>query len=117
MLQKPFLCYSLARFIYPFNIDENTMKPEQIINIANLSKLTLSEAQTQGYTQDLTRIIEMVDTLEKVDTTDITPMAHPLDATQRLRADVVEEKDQHELFQSIAPNTEDAHYLVPKVVE
>lgn len=93
------------------------MKSEQILNIANLGKLSLSEAQAEHYTQDLTRIIEMVDALEKVDTTDILPMAHPLDATQRLRADVINETDQHERFQKIAPATENAHYLVPKVVE
>jgi aspartyl-tRNA(Asn)/glutamyl-tRNA(Gln) amidotransferase subunit C len=44
-------------------------------------------------------------------------MAHPLDQTQRLRADVVTETDQRQLFQSIAPQTEAGLYLVPKVID
>ena len=50
-------------------------------------------------------------------TEQITPMAHPLDATQRLRSDEVSETDQRELFQGIAPHTEAGLYLVPKVIE
>ncbi len=93
------------------------MKAEQIINIAHLSKLGLSASEANAYTQDLSRILDMVNSLSQVDTSNIVPMAHPLDATQRLRADEVTETDQHAHFQRIAPATEDAHYLVPKVVD
>lgn len=93
------------------------MKLEQVQSIANLSRLSLSEEQTEHYAQDLTRILDMVNSLEQVNTDQITPMAHPLDATQRLRADVVSESDQHQLFQQLAPEVEADHYLVPKVVE
>jgi aspartyl-tRNA(Asn)/glutamyl-tRNA(Gln) amidotransferase subunit C len=44
-------------------------------------------------------------------------MAHALDVVQRLREDKVTESDQHELFQSVAPQVENGHYLVPKVIE
>jgi aspartyl-tRNA(Asn)/glutamyl-tRNA(Gln) amidotransferase subunit C len=59
----------------------------------------------------------MVDTLQAVDTSGIEPMANPLDATQRLRADVVSEENQRERFQAIAPASENGLYLVPKVIE
>jgi aspartyl-tRNA(Asn)/glutamyl-tRNA(Gln) amidotransferase subunit C len=55
--------------------------------------------------------------MSSVNTDDVTPMAHPLDATQRLRADEVTETDQRDHFQEIAPNVEDGLYLVPKVIE
>ena len=48
---------------------------------------------------------------------DIEPMANPLDAVQRLRPDEVTESDQRELFQAIAPATENGLYLVPKVID
>jgi len=35
----------------------------------------------------------------------------------RLRDDRVTEHDQHQLFQSIAPQVEDGLYLVPRVIE
>ena len=55
--------------------------------------------------------------MQSVDTTGVVPVSNPLDANQRLRADEVTEPDQHELYQSIAPETEDGLYLVPRVVE
>jgi aspartyl-tRNA(Asn)/glutamyl-tRNA(Gln) amidotransferase subunit C len=50
-------------------------------------------------------------------TDDVLPMAHPMDQTQRLRADEVTETDNRDNFQSIAPQVEDGLYLVPKVIE
>ena len=47
----------------------------------------------------------------------MVPLAHPLDAVQRLRTDEVTETDQREAFQSNASQTEDGLYLVPKVIE
>jgi aspartyl-tRNA(Asn)/glutamyl-tRNA(Gln) amidotransferase subunit C len=44
-------------------------------------------------------------------------MAHPLDATQRLRPDTVIESDRRELYQSVAPAVEGGLYLVPRVIE
>ena len=52
-----------------------------------------------------------------VDTSDVEPMAHPLQMSQRLREDRVTEENQRELFQSIAPATANGLYLVPKVIE
>jgi aspartyl-tRNA(Asn)/glutamyl-tRNA(Gln) amidotransferase subunit C len=37
--------------------------------------------------------------------------------SQRLRPDRVSEPDRRELFQGIAPLTEDGLYLVPKVID
>jgi aspartyl-tRNA(Asn)/glutamyl-tRNA(Gln) amidotransferase subunit C len=44
-------------------------------------------------------------------------MSHPQNASSRLREDHVTERDQHEVFQSIAPQVEAGLYLVPKVIE
>jgi len=55
--------------------------------------------------------------MNAVDTQGVKPMAHPLDAVQRLREDVVTEADQREHFQQHAPLVEDGLFLVPKVIE
>jgi aspartyl-tRNA(Asn)/glutamyl-tRNA(Gln) amidotransferase subunit C len=55
--------------------------------------------------------------LQAVNTDGVLPMAHPLDAVQRLRADIVTEPNQRETFQAIAPATQDGLYLVPQVIE
>jgi aspartyl-tRNA(Asn)/glutamyl-tRNA(Gln) amidotransferase subunit C len=51
------------------------------------------------------------------DTSEITPMAHPLDAIQRLREDQITETDRRDAFQAGAPAVENGLYLVPKVLE
>mgnify|MGYP001468082052 FL=1 len=55
--------------------------------------------------------------MQAVDTEGVEPLAHPLEATQRLRADVVSETNQREAYQAIAPAVENGLYLVPKVIE
>ena len=44
-------------------------------------------------------------------------MAHPLDMVQRLRPDSVTETDQRDYLQQNARDTENALYIVPKVIE
>ena len=57
------------------------------------------------------------DQLQSLDTEGVAPLSHPLDATQRLRADEVTETNQRDTFQRCAPAVENGLYLVPRVVE
>jgi aspartyl-tRNA(Asn)/glutamyl-tRNA(Gln) amidotransferase subunit C len=88
-----------------------------IEKIAHLARLAIDDNDIPEYAQDLTNIFNLVEQMNTADTSNILPMAHPLDASQRLRPDTVTESDQSELFQSIAPKTEAGVYLVPKVIE
>lgn len=85
--------------------------------IAHLARLGIDSEAIPNYERDLTNIFKLVEQLEKVETNNILPMAHPLDYYQRLRSDVVKETSQRELFQSIAPKTDSGVYLVPQVIE
>ena len=71
----------------------------------------------ERYSSNLNDILAMVDQLNQADTTDVSPMAHPLDMVQRLRPDAVSETDQRERFQALAPATERGLYRVPRVIE
>ncbi len=90
---------------------------DDVKKIAHLARLQVDEAKSIKLASDLDNIIKLVDQLQAVDTANIEPMAHPMDAVQILRADVVTETNQREKFQAIAPATEDGLYLVPKVIE
>ena len=94
-----------------------SLSEEQVTQIAYLARLSLSDDELKDNTKDLNAILGLAEQLGAIKTDDITPMAHPLHMTQRLRADEVTESDQSELFQSIAPNTGNGHYLVPTVIE
>ena len=89
----------------------------QVAKIAHLARLAIHEEDAPAYARNLSAILELVEQMNAVDTTSVTPMAHPLDMAQRLRADEVSEYDQRQHFQAIAPRVEAGLYLVPKVIE
>lgn len=93
------------------------LSDDDVCKIAHLARLGLAAADVPRYADSLSAILGFVEQLRAVDTADITPMAHPLDAVQRLRADEVSEHDQRDRFQSIAPQVDAGLYLVPKVIE
>jgi len=94
-----------------------TLKIEDVRNIAGLARLQIDDSDLEQYAADLSSILALAEQMNAVDTSNVTPMAHPLDATQRLRADKVTESDQREKFQAIAPDVENGFYRVPKVID
>ena len=94
-----------------------SLKSEDVRNIAHLARLHIDEAVIDDYAADLSRILELVDQMNQVDTSDVEPLSNPLDATQRLREDAVTEIDQRDKFQAIAPDVAEGLYRVPKVIE
>jgi aspartyl-tRNA(Asn)/glutamyl-tRNA(Gln) amidotransferase subunit C len=95
-----------------------SLSRRDIDNIAHLARLALSETEIPVYIDSLSRIIGLVGELDKAATSGVEPMAHPLAGQkQRLRADVVVDSDQHELYQRNAPQVMAGLYLVPKVIE
>ncbi len=89
----------------------------EVESIAHLARLRITEDQVPVYVENLSRIIDFVNQLERADTDGVEPMAHPLNMTQPLRPDEVIESDQRDLYQDNAPATEDGLYLVPRVIE
>ncbi|QKZ06735.1 MULTISPECIES: Asp-tRNA(Asn)/Glu-tRNA(Gln) amidotransferase subunit GatC [Pseudomonas] len=85
--------------------------------IAHLARLGLTEADLPRTTDALNSILGLVDQMQAVDTSGIEPLAHPLEASQRLRADQVTESNHREAYQAIAPAVENGLYLVPKVID
>jgi len=88
-----------------------------VVKIAHLARLAICEDDIPVYLRDLSNILDFVEKMNTVDATNIEPMAHPLDATQRFRADQVTENNRSALFQALAPQVEAGLYLVPKVIE
>lgn len=89
----------------------------QVEHIAHLARLALRPEDASRYAAELSRILELVDQMNRRDTRGVTPMANPLDARQRLRADEITESDRRQQLQAVAPATEEGLYLVPRVIE
>lgn len=94
-----------------------TISREDIEKIAVLARIRLDDEQIPALQHDLSNILSLVDQLSAANTDNVEPLAHPLDAVQRLRADEVTESNQREAFQAIAPAIKNGLYLVPRVIE
>ncbi|MGM0554622.1 MAG: Asp-tRNA(Asn)/Glu-tRNA(Gln) amidotransferase subunit GatC [Pseudomonadota bacterium] len=89
----------------------------EVQRIAQLSRLAMDDDQAREFAVGLSDIFAFVEQLDGAAIQGVDPMAHPLDATQRMRPDAVTEPDRREAYQAIAPAVEGGLYLVPRVIE
>ena len=94
-----------------------SLTKEQVEYIATLARLQLQDDEIADVVEKLSSIVEFVDQLQAASTDDVVPMAHPLNMSQRLRADEITESDLRDQAQKNAPAVEDGYYLVPRVIE
>ncbi|MGH8752769.1 MAG: Asp-tRNA(Asn)/Glu-tRNA(Gln) amidotransferase subunit GatC [Burkholderiales bacterium] len=90
---------------------------DDVKRIAYLARIAIDDIEAAAVLKQLSGIFALIEQMQSVDTTGIEPMSHAQDVVLRLRDDAVTESDQHELFQSVAPQVEAGLYLVPKVIE
>lgn len=89
----------------------------EIEKLATLARIAIDDSTINQVSERLGSVLELVDQLQAADTSGVDPMSHPMQATQRLRDDEVNELNQREALQAAAPDTEDGLFLVPKVIE
>jgi aspartyl-tRNA(Asn)/glutamyl-tRNA(Gln) amidotransferase subunit C len=88
-----------------------------IKRIAHLARIEINDVEAERTLNKLSGILTLIEQMQAVDTTGITPMSHSQDVVQRLRNDVVTASNQREAFQKNAPAIDSGLYLVPKVIE
>ena len=86
-------------------------------NVAELAQLELNPEEIKRLLTGMQKILDLAEQMQSIDTEGVDPVSNPLDSTQQLRRDKVTEKNERDLYQSIAPETQDGLYLVPKVIE
>jgi aspartyl-tRNA(Asn)/glutamyl-tRNA(Gln) amidotransferase subunit C len=94
---------------------------EDVLRVADLAYLDLSEAELETYRKQIDEILEYIGKLNELDTTNVEPMAQVLaddqtaDAT--LREDVIVSCDVAPEILKQAPDPEPPYFRVPKVIE
>ena len=94
-----------------------SINKDQIKYLSLLSRMNIQESEISDIEEKLTKIIDFVDQLQSIDTNGVQPMAHPLNQSQRLRADNVIEENIRDKIQKNTKSTERGMYIVPKVIE
>ena len=97
------------------------LTPQDLHRIANLARLELQPNESEQMLTQLNGFFGLVEQMRAVDTSGITPLAHPSDTiapvSLRLREDQVSEPDNRSANQKSAPAVERGLFLVPKVIE
>ena len=93
------------------------LTPENIASIAHLARLGVDDASLEPLAADLSTVLDLVEQLQAVDTTGVSPMAHPASAQLVLREDVVTEDNLRDGLQAPSPEVTDGYFPVPRVIE
>lgn len=94
---------------------------DDVRKVARLAQLELDPAEETQTLTHLSNLFALIDQLEAVDTTGVSPLMHPIamiaEVSQRLRPDAVTEANNREANMANAPQKSDGLFLVPKVIE
>lgn len=92
------------------------LSKEEILNLAKLSKLEFNEEELVIIQNKINDLMEYVDQLNNVDTTDVEPLFNVLDLKDRMREDKVVNNHFKKDFLNNASEKDDDFIIVPKVV-
>lgn len=86
---------------------------QDVEHVAQLARLSLTEAETTDMTAQLNRILEHIDVLNELDTSGVEPLSHPFDTRNVFRDDAPRPSFTQEEALLNAPAAAEGHVLVP----
>ena len=90
---------------------------ENVAKIARLSRLSLSNEELDRFTEQLGEILDYVQLLNEVDTSEVEPMAHAADLANVFRKDEPRQSlPRVEAFAN-APKSDGKYFLVPPILD
>jgi len=90
---------------------------EQVRKVARLARLELTEAEIEEFTGQLGAILEYVEKMNELDTSNVEPLAHCLPISNVFRADEVRESLGTDKTLANAPQRDGPFFKVPKILE
>ena len=85
--------------------------------IANLARIHLKDDEASHLSQDLEKILEYINKLSDLDTTDVKPTSHVLPLKNVFRDDVVKPSLTQAEALKFSDEKHNGFYKVPKVIE
>lgn len=90
---------------------------KEVEHIAELARLELNESELEEYTVQLNKILEYVEKLNELNTEDVQPLSHPVEAVNVFREDILKPSIDREDALRNAPSKDDEFFKVPKVID
>lgn len=96
---------------------ENNITKKDVEHVATLAKLKFNDEQLEKFTDQIEDIIDLVDTLNEVDTTNVETTFNVTDQLNRMREDVAVRSNDKEALLANAPETENGFIRVPAILD
>ena len=90
---------------------------KQVKKVAKLSRLNLTDNEIEEFTDQLSAILEYVEKMNELDTTDVKPLAHCLPINNVFRSDEPKESLGTEKTLANAPQRDGEFFKVPKILD
>ncbi len=85
-------------------------------NVARLAKLRFKDVEKNQLQTQMTDIISYFEKLSELDTSDVAPLSHVLDITNRMRPDTLKVSLPQDDALKNAPSAHKGYFSVPKVI-
>ena len=95
----------------------NIISDETIEYVGILAKLELSEEEKEQAKKDMGNMLDYIDKLNELDTSNVEPMSHVFPVNNVFREDIVVNGDEREKILKNAPEEKNGSFKVPKTVE
>lgn len=96
---------------------KNVISDQTMEYVGILAKLELSEEEKQAAKRDMERMLDYIDKLNELDTSNTEPMSHIFAVKNVFREDVAAQGDGGEDTLANAPERKDRAFVVPKTVD
>ncbi len=88
-----------------------------ILHLEKLSKLELSDKEREKLTGDLSKMLQMIEKLQEVDTNGVEPLVYLNESHKLTREDVIQNQVSRKDALKNAPDADDTYFKVPKVID
>lgn len=89
---------------------------KDVEHVALLSRLAINEREKEEHLQELDKILQHMDILNQVDTSDVEPLAHVLPINNVLREDELGATLPKDKVLQNAPDEDGGMFKIPKIV-
>ncbi|MDC1110425.1 Asp-tRNA(Asn)/Glu-tRNA(Gln) amidotransferase subunit GatC [Gammaproteobacteria bacterium] len=93
------------------------MDQETVRTICYLARLEIDQSKSEKIQKDLETIIDLISSLQTINTSDVEPLYSPLEMTAFIHEDIEKSDNKKEKFLENAAASNEDYFLVPRVVE
>ena len=90
---------------------------DQVCKVAELARLKLNNEQLDNHAIQIEKILEYINQLEKIDTTNVPCTTRAIEVINIVREDNEKKFDNREEILDLAPSREDDFFKVPKIIK